>query len=653
MSLRVKLFWPYLVVIAATFVISRGYLNYTSHQSAQGGLIHEIKRISHSIKDALTSNDKHKVQESLDELLSLETVSAVQLSTVKHNPVILFEKSVGLAPFATLDKIDQHFNDAPDNYLYIVEPILHEGKLVANLGVTLARNSGMNNSQVLINPELLINHEVQVEDAVLLTVLLVISGVFLYVYTGRIIVQPVAKLNETVQQLTHEHTNYMQIAHHAKDELGELIYSFDRMMVKILHREKQRHHSFETLKQKSSMSEDVIESIQYALIITDNLGTIIECNSATSNIFDKNRDILLQSNIRDLIKTKTSTELEKILDSGIERSEIKLRSFDNKHQYSLTSRFLSKQGHLLFEIRDITELEMVMSRERIAGRVFENSQDGLVVINENGLITVVNPVVTKLLGIAGEELIGQSIVSAIRSGKLRKMIPGIIKSIDNFGIWQGEVVEQRLSGQLIPLFAKVNRILKCETNKLYDSVIVLTDLSDEKEMERLEYLTHHDSLTGLANRSKFNLVLEDLVKRSGYVRDEFAILYLDLDGFKAVNDTYGHDAGDAVLKIVSERMASVTRHTDLIARLAGDEFVMLINPANQSIVTRVSEQLLESISEPISYKGDTLNVGVSIGVKLVGLNERDAERVLKSADTAMYQAKKSGKGRAILMGYEL
>ncbi|MDF5383267.1 GGDEF domain-containing protein, partial [Vibrio parahaemolyticus] len=168
-------------------------------------------------------------------------------------------------------------------------------------------------------------------------------------------------------------------------------------------------------------------------------------------------------------------------------------------------------------------------------------------------------------------------------------------------------------GQVVPMFARVNRIVKCEDYGFYDLVIVLTDLSGAKEMERLEHLAHHDALTGLANRSKFHLELEQLVQRSGYLRDEFAVLYLDLDGFKEVNDTYGHDAGDEVLKKVSERLTSATRHSDLIARLSGDEFVMLVNPANQKVVTRIAEQLLESICAPIEYKSHLLKVGVSIG----------------------------------------
>ncbi len=645
MSLRVKLIWPYLVVITAIVVINLGYLYHTKQQSSQRELVKDIRllthSISHSIEGTLASKDKSKAQTLLDELLNLEAVASVQLYSKENQPFILVEKSFASHAMTKTDERLAASQVSKKNYLYIVEPIVHDGNVVASLGVTLIERSIFDNVEVFV------------EEVAGLVGLLIIYGVLLYIYIGIVVIKPLIKLNGVVQELTHEHTNYLPLRFRSKDEVGELIYSFDRMMTKLLSREKQRHHSLEVLKQKNSISEDVIESIQYSLIITDNLGTIIHCNSATYHMFERSREVLLQSNIRDLIQTKTSTELEQVLDKRIEHTEIKLRSFDNKHQYSLTCQYLSKQDYILFEIRDITELEAVKSRERIAARVFENSQDGLIVIDENAVITVVNPAVGELLGVNAEELIGQSIVTVIRSHKLRKMIPSIIKSIENFGIWQGEVTEQCHSGQLMPMFAKVNRILKCENNKLYDSVIVLTDLSDAKEMERLEYLTHHDSLTGLANRTKFNLVLDNLVKRSAYVRDEFAILYMDLDGFKAVNDTYGHDAGDAVLKIVSERMASVTRHTDLIARLAGDEFAMLINPANQATVTRVSEQLLESISEPISYKGDTLNVGVSIGVKLVGLNERDAERVLKSADTAMYQAKKSGKGRAILMGYEL
>lgn len=641
MSLRIKLIGPILFFITAIFVVNHGYIYYTTHQSLQLELIKETQlltqNISHSIKDALIANDKKKAETIVAELLKQKMVVVAELYDRDPQRITLLDRSGVFNP----DEVPALGYEQTQNYLYIVEPIIHEGNVIAQLVIAL------------MNQPIVVNYPLFWKGSATLLTFLSISGVFFYAYIGRLVLKPLLQLDGAIQDLTHEHNTYSEIRYHSKDEVGELMYSFDRMVLKLLQREKQRQHALVSLKQKSTMSDDVIESVRYALIITDNRGTIIHCNSATYNVFNKKNKTLLNTDIRNLIKTKTSSELSQILEKWIECNEIKLRSIDNEHQYSLTSRFLSKQGYLLFEIRDITEIEAAMSRERIAGRVFENSQDGLIVLNHKGVITMANPAVTKLLGTELDKLVGQSLISTIRCLRLRKMIPSIIKSIENYGLWQGEVIEQSQSGQLITIFAKVNQIVKCDNTALYDSVIVLTDLSETKEMERLEYLAHHDPLTGLANRSKFNFVLEKLVQRSAYVRDEFAVLYLDLDGFKVINDTYGHDAGDEVLKVVAERMSSVTRHTDIIARLSGDEFVILINPANQTVVTRVSEHLLKSICASISYKGNTLSVGVSIGVKLVGLNERDADRILKSADTAMYQAKKSGKGRAILTGYEL
>ncbi len=643
MSLRIKLIWPYLFVITAIFLLNQGYLYSSVHQSLQRERVKDVRlltfNISNSIKVALETNDKLEAQRLLNELLVQEAVAEVVLFNKDNKSIVSLHNIDGNSTSEDSILTLAHFESA--NQRYIVEPIVHNGHMVATLGIALTNQLIFQSYETLLK-----------SVAALLTVLLITGGIF-YIYIGRIIVQPLRQLHDSLENLAHETTNYVPINPHTKGELGELIHSFDLMMVKFVQREKLRLHSLENLKRKSSIAEDVLESIQYSLIITNNLGTIIHCNSATYSLFNKNNHTLLNTNIRDLINTKSSSEFSQILEEGLERSEIKLSSIDSELQYSLTSRFLSKQGHVLFEVRDITELEDVRSRERIAGRVFANSQDGLIVINEKGAVTMANPAVTTLLEVEVERLIGQRFLSLIHSQKLRKMLPGIIKSIEHYGIWQGEVVELKQSGQFIPLFAKVNRILKCEYSESYDYVIVLSDLSDVKEMERLEYLTHHDPLTGLANRSKLNLVLEKLVQRSAYVRDEFALLYLDLDGFKAINDTYGHDAGDAVLKIVADRMTTVTRDEDLIVRLGGDEFVVVINPANHTIVTRVTEQLLESISSPILYKGNTLNVGVSIGVKIVDLYETDAERVLKSADTAMYQAKKSGKGRVILMGNEL
>ncbi len=322
MSLRVKLIWPYLVVIATIMVINQGYLYYTKQQSLQRELVKEIRLFthssSHSIKDGFSSKDKAEAQALLDELLTSEPVYAVQLYRRATKPVILFEKSDGLAPTAKKGERWLASLGSPKSYLYIVEPVVDDGKVIAHLGITFIDSPLFNNIEALS------------EEAKTVAVLLIILSVLFYLHIGSVVLKPLNRLNVAVQELTHEPTHYSPLHYHSKDEIGTLIYSLDRMMVKLFQREKQRYHSLEVLKQKSSISEDVIESIQYSLIITDSTGTIIQCNSATFQIFEKSRDTLLQSNIRDLIQTKTSTEIQQILDKGIEHNEVRLRSIDNK-----------------------------------------------------------------------------------------------------------------------------------------------------------------------------------------------------------------------------------------------------------------------------------------------------------------------------------
>jgi diguanylate cyclase (GGDEF)-like protein len=227
-------------------------------------------------------------------------------------------------------------------------------------------------------------------------------------------------------------------------------------------------------------------------------------------------------------------------------------------------------------------------------------------------------------------------------------MPTIKEAVINYGQWQGEVWEKHFFGHKVPMFAKVSRIVNNDDENAFDFVYILTDLSNLKEMERLEHLAHHDSLTGLANRAKLYRVLSEVLSGERSGKDGLALLYLDLDGFKGVNDTYGHDAGDEVLKQVSDRLLSQVRSNDLVARLSGDEFVIMINSTTKQSVSILAERLVALIQKEIIYKGRQLKVGVSIGVHFVEDYDKSMDELLKAADTAMYQAKASGKGRFVI-----
>ncbi|GKS56752.1 hypothetical protein YTPLAS18_02790 [Nitrospira sp.] len=161
--------------------------------------------------------------------------------------------------------------------------------------------------------------------------------------------------------------------------------------------------------------------------------------------------------------------------------------------------------------------------------------------------------------------------------------------------------------------------------------------------ERLTYLAQYDQLTGLVNRALFRDRLEQAIVRARRTNQGFALLLLDLDRFKAVNDTMGHDAGDALLKVVADRLKSCVREVDTVARMGGDEFTMILEgTASEAGAVTVAKRIIQTVSQPCTVSGRQVTVGVSIGLTLFPHDQSDAGDLLKHADAAMYQAKEKG-----------
>jgi len=645
MSLKNKILLPILLFIGITFIATQ-LLNYSvTYEREKSNLIQRVKvlaeGVAYNLQAAILFDDSDSANEILSAFSADKDIIRVKLYDLERNLFAMYQKEGEIPPVPNNEQrseITKNQFSISANYIFLLVPVTLEHEPIAYLRVTISTNSF---KQIL---------STIVKNSVIYLGLLLVLGSLLYKLVQRFIIEPVFDLNEAMQSFVEKRGKTPKISARSEDEIGDLVNAFNTMLRRLEQREKQVFFTLDKLEQEKSFANEVVETVQHALVVTNDKGDIVHSNATTKDIFRCTSAYLDGLRIHELIPTKQNDLLQSALNSVIDLNDELIECtdvFGNKQLLQISSRGLSKPGQTLFAIQDVTELEAAMSRQRLAAGVFENSQDGLVVLDSDGVITMVNPAVNQLLGFNSEDLVGRSPLEVFEWRQFASLMPTIVDSINNYGQWQGEVWEQHKDGHLVPMFVKVNRITTDKQSKDYDMVLILSDLSNVKEMERLEHLAHHDALTGLANRAQLYRFLDEVISSSHYSSSLFAIIYLDLDGFKAVNDTYGHDAGDEVLKQISSRMLSQVRVGDLVARLSGDEFVLVIQPTDKIMITKLAERLLGLIQEPIMYKDRELQVGASIGINLVENSERDLDTILKAADEAMYHAKKLGKGRFV------
>lgn len=298
--------------------------------------------------------------------------------------------------------------------------------------------------------------------------------------------------------------------------------------------------------------------------------------------------------------------------------------------------------HLL--VTDIKALRMAEAELKVAATVFENTADGIMVADENGIILSVNQAFTDITGYPAQEAVGQT-PRLLRSNHHEpEFHASFWKQISEQGEWRGEIWNRRKNGEVFPMSQTITRVAE-KDGGLRRYISVFHDITEIwQKNERNRHLAFHDALTDLPNRS---LLLERLDRQIVMAERKprcLAVLFLDLDGFKRVNDTLGHAMGDEVLKTVAEKLQSLVRQTDTVARLGGDEFVVLLDsPENQDEVENIAKRIIASVGDPMKLSGVAAHVGTSIGIAMYPEHGELSQDLLKSADAAMYQAKQEGK----------
>ncbi|MFZ6681032.1 EAL domain-containing protein [Undibacterium sp. Tian12W] len=295
---------------------------------------------------------------------------------------------------------------------------------------------------------------------------------------------------------------------------------------------------------------------------------------------------------------------------------------------------------------DITEQKMLELTQREAATVFSSSFEGIMVVNPMGCITKINPAFSRITGYTDKEVYGKS-TRILASGRhAASFYADMWKAVKEDDFWRGEIWNKRKNGEIFPELLSISAV-RDAIGEIQHYVGIFTDISELKTHEaELDRMAHYDPLTGAPNRRLLADRLSQAVNRAKRTNKSLAVCFLDLDGFKEINDKYGHASGDRLLIGVTENLKHVLRADDTLARLGGDEFAVLlsdISSAEESAM--VLDRVLAGVSKPIQIDLKSISISASIGVSLYPDDNVDADTLLRHADHAMYQAKEAGKNR--------
>ncbi len=292
----------------------------------------------------------------------------------------------------------------------------------------------------------------------------------------------------------------------------------------------------------------------------------------------------------------------------------------------------------------VAEIDKSQRDLKQAAVVFEGTSEGIIITDSRHRIIAVNSAFTHITGYSLQEVRGKN-PSILQSGRHdQAFYQAMWQSLNETGQWQGELWNRRKNGEIFPELLTVN-VVTDKDGQTTHHVGIFSDISRIKETEyKLSHLAHHDPLTGLPNRLLFHDRLEQAILRAQREGSQAAILFLDLDRFKNINDSMGHAKGDMLLQQVAERLKEALRAEDTIARLGGDEFVLIVEALkSQEGVAAVAKHILALFNEPFCLEEQEVFINASIGISFYPGDGKDAQTLVRNADAAMYRAKAEGR----------
>ncbi|MBI3902724.1 MAG: EAL domain-containing protein [Nitrosomonadales bacterium] len=300
----------------------------------------------------------------------------------------------------------------------------------------------------------------------------------------------------------------------------------------------------------------------------------------------------------------------------------------------------------LVSFQDVTERRRMEDEMQLASLVYQHTGEGMLVTDVHNRIVAINPACVRITGYTLDDVLGKD-PGIFSSGRQDQVFyKAMWESINTTGFWHGEIWDRRKNGEIYAKWLTINRLASAD-GSLHGYVALFSDITEKKLSEEVIWRqANFDMLTGLPNRRMFRDRLQQEVKKEQRAGLLLAVLFIDLDHFKEVNDMLGHHVGDELLVEAGRRIVACTRESDTVARLGGDEFtVILTQLSDSSHVGRIAQDIVARLAEPFHFGGELAYVSASIGITLYPDDASEVEQLLKNADQAMYAAKSQGRNR--------
>lgn len=453
-------------------------------------------------------------------------------------------------------------------------------------------------------------------------------------------------LKDAIEQLQQSEQNL----HNSNDEIVQLNRSLEE-------RVDSRTKELQTAEKQWS---DAFDAVSSPIFLHDRDGKLIKANKAYLVLSNSTIDHAIGRFYWDLFPKQQGP-----LSGCIAHTDSNNLACHHKLTITTDNKIFSSQSFAIFDpldqflysvhlMEDITELSEQQARLRLSSKVFESTTEGIIITDKEGTILAVNPAFCAITGYTEQEALGQN-PKILKSGRhdedyYQEMWQTLIKT----GKWKGEIWNKRKDGHIYPELLTISSILD-DNGETTHYVAVFMDITAINDVvKQLDHLAHHHPLTQLPNRRLLHARLNHSMQRATRDQHHGAVIYVDLDNFKNINDSLGHAAGDGVLKDVATRLQDYTREVDTVAHLGGDEFVIVLDQV-RTVNDAVTwcEKVLVRLNELYNVDNYELFVSSSLGIALFPDDGISADDVLKNADTAMFKAKEKGKNSYHIYSPEL